>query len=76
MDNCVIERFLFSLIARNKNVLKESKDVLMDMESYMNQMDQELAKTDVGQSFERLPPTAKVEEVNFSCRILVITINF
>lgn len=48
----------------------------MDMESYMNQMDRELAKTDVGQSFERLPPRAKVEEVNFSCRILVITINF
>lgn len=42
----------------------------MDMESYMNQMDQELAKTDVGQSFERLPPRAKVEEVNLSCAYL------
>lgn len=37
----------------------------MDMKSYMNQMDKELADTDVGQSFERLPPKAKVEEVKY-----------
>ncbi|GBN18479.1 Protein ecdysoneless, partial [Araneus ventricosus] len=36
--------------------------VLDDMKEYMDQMDRELAKTNIGLSFERLPPTASLEE--------------
>lgn len=43
---------------KSKNIARNSKNALMDMQSYMTQMDRELAQTDVGQSFERLPPKA------------------
>lgn len=55
-------------LGKQKSVQEESKDVLMDMKSYMHQMDKELAKTDVGQSFERLPhqaPVVKKDEVRY-----------
>lgn len=57
---------------KSKNVAKSSKNVLMDMKSYMNQMDRELGETDVGQSFERLPPRAKGVSFYFSSYQLIL----
>ncbi|GIX76184.1 protein ecdysoneless homolog [Caerostris extrusa] len=46
------------------NVSSKKKKALDDMQDYMDQMDRELAKTSIGCSFEKLPPTATMEEAD------------
>lgn len=47
---------------QNMKSKKDSDDIVSDMKSYMKEMDKELSGTTIGQSFDKRPPLASVED--------------